>query len=283
MYKRENRQHFDKRLREMDAEKRLTDNQREWEEEAYKLNNRLAYAEKRGYRFEDDIIPERPSRVTRADIEHLKNINRHRLEDYATSYEYEDDYTDEIEEDISEPEPYEPTYPESSDYDTSDDMYDDEDEDEDNYEPEPYNPQEDYYNNDHDRDYDNDFPPTEGHTVIENIRDMLGRQSYIIESDKWSTTENLRIKYDAATKISLALRVAIEELGEDNVARGIQTVGAKVVNDAADIALFLMYRDEAYTENMTIKNLDIVIDAFFAADPSKKMSYDYYTDDDSYL
>lgn len=251
MYKRERRQHFEQRLREMNAEKRLTENQKEWEEEAYKLNNRLANAEKRGYRFEDDIIPKRPSRVTRSDIEHLKNINRYRLKEYATSYEYDDDYTDEIESDISE--------------------------------PEPYNAQDDYYNNDPERDYDNDFPPTEGHTVIENIRDMLGRQSYVIESDKWATSENLRIKYDAASRISLALRVAIEELGEDNVARGIQTVGAKAINDAADKALFLMYRDETYTETQTIKNLDIVIDAFFAADPSQKMSYDYYTDDDTYL
>ena len=295
MYKRERRQHFDERIRQMNAEKRLTDNQKEWEEEAYKLNNRLADAEKRGYRFEDNIIPDRPSRVTKSDIEYLKQINRHKFKDYATSIDY-DNEEDIQENDYSEPEPEDYSYQDTDEYNDDEYDYDNDEEDDeeqddswwdnydednysDDYESERYNPQDDYYKNT-DRDYDNDFPPTEGYTVIENIRQMFGRQTYVIEADKWSTSENLRIKYDAASKISLALRVAVEELGEDAVARGIQSVGAKVVNDAADVALFLMYRDETYTERRTSAAIETVINAFFAADPSKKMTYDYYQDED---
>lgn len=290
MYKRESRQHFDKRMREMNAEKRLSYNQKEWEEEAYKLNNRLANAEKRGYRFEDNIIPDRPSRVTKSDIEYLKHINRHILKDYATSYDY--DISEDTTEDVhSEPEPYDYNYPDVDDNDMSDYNYEDDEEDDeeqdslwvnsddddeygDTYESEPYNPQDDYYKNT-DRDYDNDFPPTEGYTVIENIRQMLGRQSYEIESSKWATDENLRIKYDAAAKIFDALNTAIHELGEDAVARGIQEKGAQEINKAAEIALFVMYRDDVYTQRITLDNLNPVIDAFFAVDPSSKMKWDF--------
>lgn len=289
MYKRESKAHFNRRIQNLNNEKRLTKNQRLWEEEAYKLNNRLASAEKRGFNFADDLIPERPKVVRKKDIDYLKSIrgNAEYVKKSTTFTEnaisgtekerlIKKGYGEEIlaKEVQTAPEPYESEYPERSDYDTPAEEY------EDTYEPEPFNPQKDYYDNDTERNYDNELPPTEGYTVIENIRQMFGRQSYEIESNKWATDENLRIKYDAAQRIFDALSTAISILGEDGVARGIQTVGAKAVNDAAEIALFLMYRDEAYTENMTIKNIDIVIDAFFAADPSSKMSWDFENQED---
>lgn len=279
MYKRESKAHFNRRIQKLNNEKRLTKNQKLWEEEAYKLNNRLASAEKRGFRFADDLIPERPKVVRKKDIDYLKSI-RGNAEYVKNSISFSETTISDaekerlakhgLEEQIIEKEvPAETVIT----YDIAPDELEE-------TSTSSYDYQQHYYENDIERDYDNELPPTEGYTVIENIRQMLGRQSYEIESSKWATDRNLSIKYDAAQRIFDALNTAISILGEDGVARGIQTVGAKAVNDAADIALFLMYRDEAYTEMRTVKNLDIVIDAFFAADPSSKMSWDFDNKED---
>lgn len=279
MYKRESKAHFNRRIQNLNNEKRLTKNQRLWEEEAYKLNNRLASAEKRGFNFADDLIPERPKVVRKKDIDYLKSI-RGNAEYVKKSVSFSETAISDVEkerlskhgleEQIIEKEvPTETVIT----YDISPDEVEE-------TSASSYDYQRQYYENDIERDYDNELPPTEGYTVIENIRQMLGRQSYEIESSKWATDRNLNIKYDAAQRIFDALNTAISILGEDNVARGIQTVGAKAVNDAADIALFLIYRDEAYTEMRTIKSLDIVIDAFFAYDPSSKMSWDFDNQED---
>lgn len=279
MYKRESKAHFNRRIQNLNNEKRLTKNQRLWEEEAYKLNNRLASAEKRGFNFADDLIPERPKVVRKKDIDYLKSIRGNAeyvkkstsfTENAISVPEKERLAKHGLEEQIIEKEvpaetviTYDITPDELEETSTS-----------------SYDYQQQYYENDIERDYDNELPPTEGYTVIENIRQMLGRQSYEIESNKWATDENLRIKYDAAQRIFDALNTAISELGEDAVARGIQEKGAEEVNKAAEIALFAMYRDEVYTQRITLDNMNPVIDAFFASDPSSKMSWDFDNQED---
>lgn len=79
MYKRETPKQFERRLRQMNAEKRLTKNQRLWEEEARKLRNRLAAAEKKGYGFTKDVVPQRPTIVHKKDIEALRKIRSERI------------------------------------------------------------------------------------------------------------------------------------------------------------------------------------------------------------
>ena len=274
MYKRESKAHFNRRIQNLNSEKRLTKNQRLWEEEAYKLNNRLASAEKRGFNFADDLIPERPSVVRKKDIEYLKSI-RGNAEYVKNSLSFSETAISDaekerlvkrgLEEQIIEKEVPAETV---TTYDISPDEVEE-------TSTSSYDYQQQYYENDIERDYDNELPPTEGYTVIENIRQMLGRQSYEIESSKWATDENLRIKYDAAQRIFDALNTAISELGEDAVARGIQEKGAEEVNKAAEIALFAMYRDEVYTQRITLDNMNPVIDAFFASDPARKMSLDF--------
>lgn len=74
MYQRITKKSFDKYIERLNHQKRLTKNQYAWEYEKYKLNNRLAAAEKRGFVFREDIIPTRPAKVTAKAIEQLAKI-----------------------------------------------------------------------------------------------------------------------------------------------------------------------------------------------------------------
>ena len=88
MYKRETPNQFKRRLRQMNAEKRLTKNQLLWEEEARKLRNRLAAAEKKGYGFAEDLVPKRPSVVRKKDIEALRKIKGERITSQTSYIDY---------------------------------------------------------------------------------------------------------------------------------------------------------------------------------------------------
>ena len=79
MYHRISKKTFEKRLAQLNKEKKLTKNQKEWEYQAYLLNNRLAAAEKRGFVFSGDVIPERPDIVRKKDIQQLKAIKGNKV------------------------------------------------------------------------------------------------------------------------------------------------------------------------------------------------------------
>lgn len=88
LFKRESKSHFEKRLQNLNQIKRLTKRQKEWLQAEYKLHNRLAAAEKRGFAFnEDELLMQgrtldasgmshipMPKRVTKKDIEALNSI-----------------------------------------------------------------------------------------------------------------------------------------------------------------------------------------------------------------
>lgn len=72
---------------------KLTKNQQLWKKETKRINEFIKRAEKRGYRFEKNIIPNMPKRVTKKQLDILKNLNKNTLYKYA---EYLDDDTGKI-------------------------------------------------------------------------------------------------------------------------------------------------------------------------------------------
>ena len=55
--------------------KNITPNQQEWEKELKRLNQFIKRAEKRGYIFDEKIIPETPQRITKKKLSEIKEIN----------------------------------------------------------------------------------------------------------------------------------------------------------------------------------------------------------------
>lgn len=72
---------------------KLTKNQQLWEKETKRINEFIKRAEKRGYRFEKNIIPNTPKRITKKQLDILKNLNKNTLYKYA---EFLDDDTGKI-------------------------------------------------------------------------------------------------------------------------------------------------------------------------------------------
>ena len=72
---------------------KLTKNQQLWKKETKRINEFIKRAEKRGYRFEKNIIPNTPKRITKKQLDILKNLNKNTLYKYA---EFLDDDTGKI-------------------------------------------------------------------------------------------------------------------------------------------------------------------------------------------
>lgn len=66
-----------------------TANQRAYAKQVRRINQFIARAEKRGYRFEADIIPQTPKRITKTAIENLKHLTPARLYEKATTIDYD--------------------------------------------------------------------------------------------------------------------------------------------------------------------------------------------------
>lgn len=66
---------------------KLTANQQEWKKELKRLRQFLRRAEKRGYTFPDDVIPETPSRITKKQLSKIKGLNPQAL--YAQAHYYD--------------------------------------------------------------------------------------------------------------------------------------------------------------------------------------------------
>lgn len=66
-----------------------TANQRAYAKQVKRINQFIARAEKRGYRFEADIIPQTPKRITKKAIENLKHLTPAKLYDKATTIDYD--------------------------------------------------------------------------------------------------------------------------------------------------------------------------------------------------
>lgn len=68
--------------------RKLTPMQVEYKKQQKRIQNFIKRAEKKGYKFEDNLIPEMPKRVTKKALEDIKKINQYKLYKHAT-YEYE--------------------------------------------------------------------------------------------------------------------------------------------------------------------------------------------------
>ena len=69
--------------------KNITPNQQEWEKELKRLNRFIKRAEKRGYIFDENIIPETPQRITKKKLSEIKQINADVLYDTAKYFDKE--------------------------------------------------------------------------------------------------------------------------------------------------------------------------------------------------
>ena len=70
-------------------DKNITPNQQEWKKELKRLNQFIKRAEKRGYIFDENIIPETPKRVTKKKLSEIKQINADVLYNTAKYFDKE--------------------------------------------------------------------------------------------------------------------------------------------------------------------------------------------------
>lgn len=69
--------------------KNITPNQQKWEKELKRLNQFIKRAEKRGYIFDENIIPETPKRITKKKLSEIKQIGADVLYDTAKYFDKE--------------------------------------------------------------------------------------------------------------------------------------------------------------------------------------------------
>lgn len=72
------------RAKKAPAKKKLTPNQQAFEKQRKRISRFVKAAEKRGYKFPDNIVPERPARVTKRDIGRITAIKPETLYEQAT-------------------------------------------------------------------------------------------------------------------------------------------------------------------------------------------------------
>ena len=66
---------------------KLTPNQKAWKKELKRLRQFIRRAEKRGYTFPTDAIPETPTRITKKQLSKIRGINPQALYSQATYYD----------------------------------------------------------------------------------------------------------------------------------------------------------------------------------------------------
>ena len=70
-------------------DKNITPNQQEWEKELKRLNQLIKRAEKRGYIFDENIIPKTPKRITKKKLSEIKEIKADALYNTAKYFDKE--------------------------------------------------------------------------------------------------------------------------------------------------------------------------------------------------
>lgn len=71
------------------SSRKLTANQREYAKQVKRIKQAIRRAEKRGYRFTEDVLPQKPKRITQKEIQKLKQIKGDTLYDKATFLDQE--------------------------------------------------------------------------------------------------------------------------------------------------------------------------------------------------
>ena len=69
------------------SSQKLTANQMEFKKELYRIKRFIRNARKRGYEFDDNVLPKQPKRITRKKLEEIKNIKPSNLYDKAVYYD----------------------------------------------------------------------------------------------------------------------------------------------------------------------------------------------------
>lgn len=69
------------------SSQKLTPNQMEFKKELKRIKRFIQSARKRGYEFDDNVLPKQPKRITRKKLEEIKNIKPSNLYDKATYYD----------------------------------------------------------------------------------------------------------------------------------------------------------------------------------------------------
>ena len=75
--------------RKIMAKRKKTPNQKEYAKQIKRIKQTISRAEKRGYIFEDNIIPEKPKRITKQAIKKLRDIKPNDLYKKARAVDYE--------------------------------------------------------------------------------------------------------------------------------------------------------------------------------------------------
>lgn len=332
MYHRISKKTFERRLAQLNKEKKLTKNQKEWEYQAYLLNNRLAAAEKRGFVFSGDVIPERPDIVRKKDIQQLKAIKGNKVffdtADYvkATNFtgkalrdmtkgneivygyinnasviaiagsqgnelidrnealererayeewqaELEEQRAREYERELqAERERLQDLEESQYSYREFDASYDDEYYDDSEYEE----PDQRYYRQNPEMQYNNTEDVSAGKIILENIRNELGVQDFKLSANQYCWGNNYDIKMEAGLELSQMINGAITEYGEEEVCLRLQS-SAKDVNRLVEEILYAFYmREPGVTEGRTNERMNIMRDILFADDIKSRMKYDFH-------
>ena len=69
------------------SSQKLTTNQMEFKKELKRIKRFIHNARKRGYEFDDNVLPKQPKRITRKKVEEIKNIKPSNLYDKAVYYD----------------------------------------------------------------------------------------------------------------------------------------------------------------------------------------------------
>lgn len=307
MFKRLTRKQFSKIIGEFAEQK--TKNEKIWYDELYKLNNRIANAQKKGYTFTaQNVIPKTPSRITQKAIEYIKSIRGVKLyskadnpinpnvsdtEQYRVAKElaknekpYNPKSKDETQAIVTElgkqkEETGELTYTRDIEKPSQSTVsvepiiegYDTDTEIETGTKTEPEYDKE-YYKRDKEREYDEIQAVEQYDIILNTIFDEIGAFEYRIDNVKLFNDENLKIKTEAQRLVWEMLNGAINEYGRQEIARRLNDEG-KVVTDLIKYILYQVYYDPNKTSDRTNQAYDRLRDILFKDDVTTKLKYDF--------
>ena len=306
MYHRISRKTFDRYIERLSKEQKLTKNQVKWEYEAYLLNNRLAAAEKRGYVFDENAIPQRPARVTQkalnslqkikgdvalfdiAEYVNVENISKRALDKLAKKYgdngiasltqteqgEIVVVNTKNAPEKVPKEAPVETPTVETvpSSPEETEPSYPEEPE------PEPieYNdPSEDYYADTDRVSAGDDVMPDVDYSILDNIQTTLFGADYVNDDNPKLFGSNKEIKDEAVAQARSYIYGALAEYGREEVASRLQNSAENVTELVIAICHWFYLNNASKTEANTSSRLHILSEILFANDVSKSMQYDF--------
>lgn len=228
---------------------------KEYRKELGKLRRRISYFEGKGFQFDADrIIPDFEGNATQEEIDYLKAIRGKVLKRMATGFEpplVETDEVpvDEIVDTISDDEVY-------TDLGEGGLSWEDTISDEHRGDVIPpideQTPQERYYSENEDREYDDNGSVERGRLILNNIYDDYNigqpeKLSYLIEEN----SEMYNYKRGAATEFISMIEDAIERLNETAVCMLIEEHASEIKHSNQVIMYFIDSQDEDETINQT--------------------------------